>query len=508
MPTQTEAPSRADILDRTKALERARIYEAEQAQHIPAGDRPAFHLTPLVGWANDPNGFCYYQGEYHLFYQYHPYNTLWGPMHWGHAASKDLLHWRWLPAALAPDSEQDESGCFSGSAVELDDGRLELLYTGVIPAEEPGKVYQIQCAAIGDGLDFEKHPENPVISAELLPEHSCPYDFRDPKIWREPDGSYACVAATCDETRDGRILLFKSGDAIHWRYVTTLDAGGGQYGKMWECPDFFPLDGKQVLLVSPQEVKPVLGSALHSGENALVLIGDYDETGDVPKFTRQSVTAVDFGLNFYAPQSVQAPDGRRIIIGWMESWETAQKMPCDHLWRGQMSTPRELRIKNGKLTQTPIRELQACYANTVAANGVTADGEKKLDGVQGRLLDLSVVLDVANSPDCKRFVVRVAQDESYATLIRYDTVQQIVTFDRTYSATSRDIAHIRQVHAAPEDGKLTLRVILDRYSAELFINDGVKVITATIETPQTATGVSFCADGPAHFDVLKHELVL
>ena len=115
-------------------LSAARDFERQTFAQIPDGDRPLFHLTPMVGWMNDPNGFCYYKGEYHLFYQYHPYSTIWGPMHWGHAKSRDLLHWTYLPAALAPDTDADAGGCFSGSALPLDDGSLMLMYTGVQPA--------------------------------------------------------------------------------------------------------------------------------------------------------------------------------------------------------------------------------------------------------------------------------------------------------------------------------------------------------------------------------------
>lgn len=131
-------------------LEEARSYEAREGAAIPADDRPLFHLTPRTGWMNDPNGFCYYQGAYHLFYQYYPYDTVWGPMHWGHAVTTDLLHWDYRPCALAPDTDADAKGCFSGTAVPAPDGRLLLLYTGVQQAgDAPDAVRQLQCLAVG-----------------------------------------------------------------------------------------------------------------------------------------------------------------------------------------------------------------------------------------------------------------------------------------------------------------------------------------------------------------------
>lgn len=142
---------------------------------------------------NDPNGFCFYKGEYHLFYQYHPYDAHWGPMHWGHAVSKDLLHWTHLPAALAPDSDYDQDGCFSGSAMALPDSRLMLMYTGVkkeVLPDEKVVVKQTQCLACGDGINFVKYSQNPVLTENDLPEGGSSADFRDPKIFKAADGSY------------------------------------------------------------------------------------------------------------------------------------------------------------------------------------------------------------------------------------------------------------------------------------------------------------------------------
>ena len=144
----------------SEMLEKARKYEDEQGKKIKAEDRPAFHVSPYIGWMNDPNGFSYYQGEYHLFYQYHPYDTHWNSMHWGHVVSKDLLHWEYLPAALAPDEDYDKIGCFSGSAIELEDGRQLLIYTAVDQEKmEDGTVrdIQTQAVAVGDGKNYKKY---------------------------------------------------------------------------------------------------------------------------------------------------------------------------------------------------------------------------------------------------------------------------------------------------------------------------------------------------------------
>ena len=148
------------------ALERAREYELAAERDIAPAERPLFHLSARCGWMNDPNGFSFYNGQYHLFYQYHPYTSHWGPMHWGHAVSRDLLHWEYLPAALAPDTAYDGGGCFSGSAATLPDGRHLLMYTGV--SKDGVRKKQTQNLAVGDGRDYQKLPQNPVIGEALL----------------------------------------------------------------------------------------------------------------------------------------------------------------------------------------------------------------------------------------------------------------------------------------------------------------------------------------------------
>lgn len=236
-------------------LQKARAYEAEHGAAISPAERPAYHMTPYVGWLNDPNGFSYYKGQYHQFYQYNPYDVRWAPMHWGHAVSTDLLHWEYLPCALAPDSPADNGpGCFSGSATEMDDGKQLLMYTSVVSEKQPNgemRDIQTQSIAIGDGLNYEKPACNPVLTQKDLPEGFSKFDFRDPKIWREADGTYSAVTVCLAEDGSGAAALFQSKDGFDWHFVTVLERCNNQYGKMWECPDFFPLDGKQVLMLRP-----------------------------------------------------------------------------------------------------------------------------------------------------------------------------------------------------------------------------------------------------------------
>ena len=254
----------------------ARAYEKEGCAEIPSEARPRFHMTPCVGWTNDPNGFSFYKNQYHLFYQYNPYKTVWDSMHWGHVVSDDLLNWKYLPCALAPDEPYDSFGVFSGSAIELPDGKQLLMYTGVLKeGGDHGKDVQTQCIAVGDGLDYHKYEGNPVLDASDLPEGMSRNDFRDPKIWQEADGTYRCVVGTRVPDKEGAILLFSSPDGFQWKYESILIRNDGRFGMMWECPDFFELDGKHVLLCSPQDMLPE-GFEYHNGNGTLCLIGQMD----------------------------------------------------------------------------------------------------------------------------------------------------------------------------------------------------------------------------------------
>lgn len=492
----------------SQTLREARKYEETVEKNIAKEERPDFHLCSRVGWMNDPNGFSYYNGMYHLFYQYYPYESKWGPMHWGHAMSKDLLHWEYLPAALAPDETYDRDGCFSGSAVTLPDGRHLLMYTSVLKERQENEVIrevQTQSLAIGDGVDYIKYEENPVIVERELPQGSSRFDFRDPKIWQNTDGTYSCVAGNCLEDGDGRILLFTSKDGFHWQFQSVLVSNNHRFGKMWECPDFFRLDGKWVLLTSPQDMLPQ-GFEYHNGNGTLCLIGEYD--GQTGVFREEGNQSVDYGIDFYAPQTVLAPDGRRIMIGWMQNWDTCTMRSPEEPWMGQMSLPRELSIRNGRLCQMPVRELDAMRCNKVVHEKVTFTDTICLEGVKGRRIDMELTLRRRDAQAVyQKFAVRFAQNDQYHTSLSFRPRESILKVDRKFSGSRRAIIHQRRSLVNSVDGSLKLRIILDRYSAEVFVNDGEQVLTATMYTDQAADGISFFADGTVEMDVIKYDLL-
>ncbi len=489
-------------------LREARKYEEIAGQLIPDDARPSFHLSSRVGWMNDPNGFSYYQGKYHLFYQYFPYESKWGPMHWGHAVSEDLLHWEYLPAAIAPDSLVDKDGCFSGSAATLPDGRQLLMYTGVSAGPRlPGGTSndtQTQCLAVGDGIDYEKYSGNPVLTDADIPEGSSKFDFRDPKLWREDDGTYRCVIGNRPADGSGQILYYSSPDGFHWKFESVLAENKNRFGLMWECPDFFKLDGKYVLLTSPQDMLPS-GFEYHNGNGTLCLIGDFD--GQSKTFREEHNQTIDYGIDFYAAQTLLTPDGRRILIAWMQNWDTLAIASLKAPWFGQMTVPRELSVRNGRLYQWPVRELDALRSNHFSYQNVDFEGELTLEGIKGRKVDVTITLRPGDGEKVyNKFAVWFGQDDTNHTSISYRPYESVLKIDRKFSGSRRAIIHQRRSKVPQNGGNLTFRMILDRFSVEVFVNHGEQVLSATMYTDQSADGFKFFAYGKVSMDIEKYDL--
>lgn len=484
----------------SELLEKARKYEKAAMKKIPNENRPEFHFSNLVGWMNDPNGFSEYKGEHHLFFQYYPYATHWDSMHWGHAKSKDFIKWEYLPAALAPDCAYDNFGVFSGSAI-ADGEKQVLIYTGVeekILENGEKSIRQNQCIAIGDGVNYEKLEKNPVVTSDMLPEGSSREDFRDPKMWKE-DGRYYMVAGSRSSDGSGQIALFCADNINAWEFAGILDRSDNKYGRMWECPDFYPLDGKQVLMISPQEMEAD-GLEFHNGNNTAFLIGKYDK--EKLQFKREKIQSVDYGLDFYAPQTMQTEDGRRVMIGWMQSWDNPM-YAAEQAWSGMMTIPRELSLKNGRIYQQPVHELNIYRKNAVTYKEVCIEKETRLEGIEGRSVDLEIQLKGDAYGKCR---IKLASDERLYSEIVYDREDEILTFDRTHSGFRKDTISMRSMNVKSENGVLCLRILVDRYSVEIFVNDGEQVMTSLIYTPYDAKQITFASNGQTYMDVTKYDI--
>ena len=303
------------------------------------------------------------------------------------------------------------------------------------------------------------------------------------------------------EDGSGAAVLFQSKDGFDWHFVTVLARNNNVYGKMWECPDFFPLDGKHVLMVGPMEMRP--SGEFHNGHNVIAFVGSYDEKTHT--FTREQVQLVDGGIDFYATQTTQAPDGRRLMTAWLQTWSDTEDKPQGCKWFGQTICPRELHLKDGRIVQTPVRELDAAHGKRTLHENVTVQNETALAGIGGRIADLTVTVAAG---EYRSFTVKLAADAAYHTCLTYDPYTSLLTLDRSCAGSRADIVHTRSCKVRSQNGALKLRILLDKNSVEVFVNDGEQTMTARIYTPQSADGITFAADGQATITVEQFELNL
>ncbi|MBT2726144.1 glycoside hydrolase family 32 protein [Bacillus sp. ISL-75] len=450
-----------------EALERAnQEIEAKKDSIEKSRYRLNYHFMAPTGWINDPNGLVYYKGEYHLFYQFYPYASSWGPMHWGHAKSRDLVHWEHLPVALAPSESYDSGdvtgyGCFSGSAVVAGD-EMVLIYTGHVDGNLPQQVQNI--ATSNDGISFEKYTQNPVV--DNFPVDGT-HDFRDPKVWQH-DGKWYMVVGTKKDGK-GKAVLYVSDDLKDWTYKGVAAESDGTQGDMWECPDLFPINQKHALIVSP-----MYGT---QNEKPFYVIGEMDYDQGI--FTQGASRTLDYGFDFYAPQTLVDDKGRRIMIGWMEKWLT--KMPSQEFgWAGAMTIPRELVLEGDILKQKPVPEFAELRSDYKKLDGLEVTGKVTVYEQQESVAEISLDINL-NETEASLFGIqlRCSADGKEKTEVLLDLENKEVVMDREQAGCGE-----KGISKAPlavkQDGTINLRIFMDTTSIELFVNDGEQVITNRI----------------------------
>ena len=471
----------------SKPSDKANAYVA---QHAPAGStpyRPHFHVAVPIGWINDPNGLCVYQGRYHLFAQFHPYDSVWGPMHWAHWVSDDLVSWEWVGVALAPDSPYDELGCFSGTALQVDD-RLVLVYTGV-HRNAQGRTVQEQCIAESrDGVHFEKWACNPVIGEWNLPDGTAE-DFRDPKLQRWGDGFR--VIAAHRGPGGGRQLAFTSPDLRTWTYAGVLLEN---VSEMPECPDYGRCDGKDLMITCVMGLKKDGLRFRDRKQDTVYLVGEEREG----RLHAERMECVDFGPDFYAPERIVTPDGRNVMIGWMDTWNA--KSPTQYLglgWHGQCTLAREVRIRDGRLYQQPVRELQGLRGECFETKNVLVQGVRSIPGLSGRRYELALELGVENKATAE---IRLLQDGDAYFSVRYDGATQVLTTDRTLCGYARGAADAKETDGAGRalvwnaGDTLRLQILVDENCVEVFANDGAIALSTLVFPKGEARDISFAGD--------------
>ncbi|MGD8240202.1 MAG: glycoside hydrolase family 32 protein [Armatimonadota bacterium] len=442
--------------------------------------RLAYHFMPPSGWMNDPNGLIQWQGSYHVFYQHNPYAPDWGAMHWGHATSGDLVHYEHQPVALAPSEAYERAeggggGCFSGSAVD-DDGTLTLIYTAT--AE-----HQTQCIATStDGVAFTKCADNPVIAGP--PPEGRPGDFRDPKVWRHGGSWYMVVGSR--EGERGNVLLFRSENLRRWDYVGVACESDGSQGRMWECPDLFPLGDRHLLVVSPIGVER---------RKSITLVGDFDYgTG---RFTPERQMDTDCGPGFYAPQSFVDGRGRRIMIGWMIGGG-ADCPNKKHGWDGAHTLPRVVSIlPDGAVGFQPLPELESLRRGhrQLRDVGLVPGAEHMFSDLAGDVLEIKARFEAAPAGRGRfGLAVRCSADGEQLTRVLYEARTASLTLDGRLSGAAPEGTSSAPLPLLP-GGVLDLHVFVDRSSVEVFANGGRRVLSSRIFPHPDSVGVRLCCEG-------------
>ena len=370
-----ETPVLTPIHDHAAELAKAEAGVAEMAAKRNNRWHPKFHIASNGGWINDPNGLCFYKGLWHVFYQLHPYGTQWGPMHWGHVSSTDMLSWKREPIMFAPSLEQEKDGVFSGSAVVGDDGKLKFYYTGHRWAnghDNTGGDWQVQMLAEPDNDELTSATKRGMVID--CPTDKVDHHYRDPKVWKTGDKWYMTFGVSSAEKR-GQMWLFSSKDMVRWEYERVLFQHPDPDVFMLECPDFFPIkdkDGneKWVIGFSAMGSKPS-GFMNRNVSNAGYMIGTWTP-GEAFK-PETEFRLWDCGHNYYAPQSFN--DGKRqIVYGWMSPFVAPICMEDDG-WCGNLTLPREITLgADGDLHTAPVAEMDGLRENTTDFGTISLGG--------------------------------------------------------------------------------------------------------------------------------------
>ena len=411
--------------------------------------RLGYHLMAKGGWINDPNGLSFFKGYYHVFYQFYPYASEWGPMHWGHARSKDLVHWETLPIALFPDDKDD--GCFSGSAI-VHDGKLWLIYTGHHYIDEENDIfYEDQNLAYStDGIHFTKYEKNPVLKT---PTDNTKH-FRDPKVWQDGDNFYM-VLGSQGEDGLGRALLYQSKDLLNWKRLSVLDKAKNleSEGYMWECPDYFRINGYDILLMSPQGLT-AQGELYRNLNQTGYLLGQLQANQTL---MRNGFKEIDNGHDFYATQTLLTPDGRRVMIAWMNAWDSPMYEKQDG-WAGALTIPRELTVHNKCIYQNPVKEIKLLRQEKVVA-------EKSEEKEYALSSTSEIILQGQEIADGKVFTITDGKNE--LTLTKSGLKLYL---DRTTKDGQRSGYVL-------ETKQWKFQIFVDKSSVEVFVNNGELTFT-------------------------------
>ena len=449
--------------------------------------RPQIHFSPPVNWMNDPNGMVYLDGEYHLFYQYYPNATVWGPMHWGHAVSRDLVHWENLPIALAPDKL---GYIFSGSAIVdkqntsgFGDGKnvpIVAMFTYHDMAGEKAGRTNFQSQGIAYSLDngrtFTKYDKNPVI-----PNPENIKDFRDTKVfWHEETQQWKVVFAVAD-----RVRFYSSNNLKDWKLTGEFGKTFGSHGGVWECPDLFPLKVKGANRTKWVLLSSINPGGANGGSATQYFVGDFDGKTFKSDNAPETVLWLDYGRDNYAGVTwSNAPKNRRIFLGWMSNWDYAQTVPTEK-WRSAMTLPRELTLiqteKGIRIVQNPVAETVNLREKPLLSHkNLKVASQLKLDSLNAPLTEMLFEINLSKT-ESKDFGIELSNSKGEIYRIGFDVRRNSFYSDRTKAGSNNFSGKFAaEKHFAPRSSSektLVFHLFFDAASVELFADNGQTALT-------------------------------
>lgn len=464
--------------------EKEPIDQTTEISKVPEQHRPLIHFTPETGWMNDPNGMFYLDGEYHLFYQHYPDSTVWGPMHWGHAVSKDLVHWERLPIALYPDSL---GYIFSGSAVvdvnntsgfgSQQNPPVVAIYTYHDDEARRAGRNDFQSQAIAYSTDkgrtWKKYEGNPVLKSPGIE------DFRDPKVsWIEKAGQWVMTLAVRDH-----IEFYGSPDLKQWKKLSEFGKNDGSHGGVWECPDLFEMtddtgEKKFVLLVS---INP---GAPNGGSGTQYFVGNFDGRRFVSDTPDRNAGWIDYGTDNYAGvtfANVPATDGRLLFVGWMSNWLYANVVPTQS-WRSATTVARTLTLgKSGRthtLKSLPVEEMSKLVSKTRNVDAASNVDTLRIVSAND---SLSVPMIIRGTISASDFVVELSNGRQQKVVAGFDRSRNEFYIDRSVNMPSDFYNDFQKRMTAPrvaQGDTIGIIAVIDVSSVEFFFDDGATTMTA------------------------------
>lgn len=456
--------------------------------------KPIYHIHPQYGLLNDPNGLAYYNGEYHFFHQWYPFGTTHGMKHWAHLKSNDLVNWERLPVAIIPTEEYESHGAYSGNSLEIN-GHLYLYYTGNIKYDKENRNAN-QCLAImNKSGSIEKYENNPIIKG--VPDGYTGH-VRDPKVFKHNDYYFMLLGAQrVDET--GAILIYKSFDGLHWNFNGELKIVNfnNDFGYMWECPDYIKIDGKDVIIISPQGLSEN-GDRYKNLFNVIYAIGELDL--DNLEFTVESYEEMDRGFDFYAPQSFRGKNNEVIISAWAGLGEF--KYPTDKAgWAHLLTFPRKLNVVDGLLVQNPVVELEKLIEESTECSEAF---KKKVIKNNSNNYHIKFEIQLNES---KRVDIKLLSSDEESLNLELNRCDGTIVLDRS------NLKHLfveeyglnRRAELKFGD-KIDIEILVDSSIVEIFIDKGKIAMTSRVFPLEKSTDIEVYSDSEIKCKYIKNTL--